>query len=97
MLFAVAKMVFHTTRRMGFRPWSSEGRALFRLLLAEAKRLPDQPRGAQPNEGKAAQALHRLAQSKKARERIAQGLGLSAMDAWMFQERLKRALGDMNI
>jgi hypothetical protein len=97
MLFAVAKLVFRITRRMGMRPWSLEGRALLRLILAEAKKLPDQSGDRQSAEEKTLQAMRRLAESKKARERIAQALGVSSVDAWMFQESLKRALGEMNI
>jgi hypothetical protein len=67
------------------------------LILAEAKKLPDQPRGSRSAEERTLQAVRRLAQSKKARERIAQALDLSSVDAWMFQESLRRALDEMKV
>jgi hypothetical protein len=76
--------------RAGFRLWSREARALGSLMLSTARKDRKVP-WRKLSKQHVAEAALRLGQSKKARERIAQALGISSLDAWMVQENLKRA------
>jgi hypothetical protein len=86
------KLVLRVTRRVGLRPWAPEARRLLRLVLTSAKRLPEAPGIASTGEQRVLRAALGLAQSKKARQRIAEAVEISEHDAWMLQESLKQAL-----
>jgi hypothetical protein len=79
--------------RAGFKVWSREARALASLTLSTARKDRKVP-WAKLSKQHVAEAAQGLGQSKKARERIAQALGISSLDAWMVQENLKRAAGE---
>ncbi len=83
-------MALRLANRAGFRLWSPEARALASLMLSTARKDRKVP-WRKLSKQHVAEAALRLGQSKKARERIAQALGISALDAWMVQENLKRA------
>jgi hypothetical protein len=86
-------MALRLARLSGFKLWSREARALASLMLSTARtdrKVPTRKLSRQH----VAEAALRLGHSKKARERIAQALGISSLDAWMVQENLKRAAGE---
>ena len=92
MLFAAIKLILKVTRQMGLRPWSGEARRLLRLILSVARRIPKEQSVRLTAEQRVLSAALKLAQSKKARQRIADALEVPPADAWMFQERLRQAL-----
>ncbi len=97
MLFQTVWLTLKVSRRMGLRPWSREARALRQLILSAAKRIPDNPRSGLTRKQRVLQAAHNLAESKKARQRIADILKVSEIDAWIVQQNLKRALNDLRL
>jgi hypothetical protein len=84
---------------MEIKPWSREARALVWLIRSAAKRnsADAQKKGKMTRKERVVQAAHNLAESKKARQRIADTLKVSDMDAWMVQQSLKRALNDLQL
>jgi hypothetical protein len=98
MLFQAVRLTLKVSRRMEIKPWSREARALMRLIRSAAKRASaDAPRRKLTREERVVQAAHNLAESKKARQRIADTLKVSEIDAWMVQQNLKRALNDLKL
>ncbi len=94
MLLRAASLTLKVSRRMEIKPWSREARALMRLIPSAAKKGPaEAPKGAE----RVLQAAHNLAESKKARQRIADSPKVSDVDAWMVQQNLKRALNDLRL
>jgi hypothetical protein len=67
------------------------------ILSAAQKTSADAPKGKKTPKERVVQAAHKLAESKKARQRIADALKISDMDAWMVQQNLKRALNDLRL
>lgn len=99
MLIPAARLTLKVSRRMEIKPWSREARALMWLIRSAAKKTPaDAPKkGKMPPKERVIQAAHSLAESQKARQRIADTLKVSDMDAWMVQQNLKRALNDLQL
>ena len=94
MLFEARWTALRLASRAGFKLWSSEGRALAWLILSTARKAPDAP--SKLTREHVLRAAISLAGSKKARERVAQALGVSVLDAWMIQESLGRAAGGLH-
>ena len=86
-------MALQLASRAGFKLWSSEGGAIAWLILSTAKKAHDAP--TRLTKHHVLQAALSLSGSKKARERVAQALGVSVLDAWMIQESLRRAAGEL--
>ena len=91
------KAVFSTlklTRQAGFKPWSVEGSALVRLMLSAARKSREAS-GLKLRKQHVFQTAHRLSGTRKGRERIADALAVSTIDAWMVQDHLKRAVVEL--
>ncbi len=98
MLIPAARLTLRVSRRMEIKPWSREARALMWLIRSAAKRTPiGAPKSQMTRKERVIQAAHNLAESKKARQRIADTLKVSDVDAWMVQQNLKRALNDLKL
>ncbi len=98
MLIPAARLTLKVSRRMEIKPWSREARALVWLIRSAAKRTPTgAPKSQMTRKERVVQAAHNLAESKKARQRIADTLKVSDMDAWIVQQSLKRALNDLRL
>ena len=99
MLIPAARLTLRVSRGMEIKPWSREARALMWLIRSAAKKTSaDAPKkGRMPPKERVVQAAHNLAESKKAKHRIADTLKVSDMDAWMVQQNLKRALNDLRL
>ena len=89
-MFSILKL----TRQAGFKPWSVEGSALVRLMLSAAGKSREAS-GLKLRKQHVFQTAHRLSGTKKGRERIADALDVSRIDAWMVQESLKRAVEEL--
>ncbi len=94
MLFEALFWTLRLTRRAGFKPWSVEGSALVRLILSAARKSRDAS-GIKLRERHVLETAQRFANTKKGRERIADALAVSTIDAWMVQENLKRAVEEL--
>ncbi len=82
------------TRLAGFKPWSVEGSALVRLMLSAARKSREAS-GIKLKKQHVYQAALRLSRTKKGRDRIADALAVSTIDAWIVQENLKRAVEEL--
>ena len=93
-LFEAVFSTLKLTRQAGFKPWSVEGSALVRLMLSAARKSREAS-GLKLRKQHVFQRAHRLSGTRKGRERIADALAVSTIDAWMVQERLKRAVEEL--
>ena len=93
-MFEAVLSTLKLTRRAGFKPWSVEGSALVRLILSAARKSREASRIKLRTQHVYQTAL-RLSRTKKGRDRIADALAVSTIDAWMVQERLKRAVEEL--
>ena len=78
--------------RAGFKLWSPEARTLADMIVSAAGHSPEAI-GVKLTKEHVLLGARQLAESKKARERMAQALGIMAVDAWLLQESLKREVG----
>ncbi len=82
------------THFAGFKPWSVEGSALVRLMLSAARKSREAS-GLKLRKHHVRQTALRLSGTKKGRDRIADALDVSTIDAWMVQEHLKRGVEEL--
>jgi hypothetical protein len=93
-LFEAVFSTLKLTQQAGFKPWSVGGSALVRLILSAARK-------SREASGMKLKTLHvfqtalRLSRTKKGRDRIADALDVSTIDAWIVQESLKRAVEEL--
>ena len=87
MRIATIKLTVQIARRMGYRPWSQQARALMRLILTTARGMPNNPWIRQSKHEKLFLAVQALTESL-ARESIADALEVSSLSAWTFQRDL---------
>ncbi len=88
MRIAAMRLTFRIARGMGFRPWSQQARVLLRLILATARRTPNNPWIRLTKWEKVLLAADMVAGSSRARESIAEALEVSSLSAWTFQRDL---------
>ena len=93
-LFEAVFSTLKLTQQAGFKPWSVEGSALVRLILSAARKSREAS-GIKLRTQHVYQAALRLSRTKKGRDRIADALDVSTIDAWMIQESLKRAVEEL--
>jgi hypothetical protein len=93
-LFRAVVSTLKLTHLAGFKPWSVEGSALVRLMLSAARKRREAS-GLKLRKQHVCQTALRLSGTKKGRDRIADALDVSIIGAWMVQERLKRAVEEL--
>ncbi len=93
-LFEAVFSTLKLTQQAGFKPWSVEGSALVRLILSAARKSREAS-GIKLKKQHVYQTALRLSRTKKGRDRIADALAVSAIDAWIVQETLKRAVEEL--
>ena len=92
MRIAAMRLTLRIARGMGFRPWSQQARVLLRLILATARRTPNNPWIRLTKREKVLLAAETVAESSRARESIADALEVSSLSAWTFQRDLSTCL-----
>lgn len=93
-MFEAVFSTLKLTRLAGFKPWSVEGSTLARLMLSAARK-SRAASGLKLRKHHIHQTALRLSGTKKGRDRIADALDVSTIDAWMVQERLKQAVEEL--
>ena len=88
MRLAAVTLTFRIARAMGFRPWSPQARALLRLILSTAQRMPNNPWIRLTQQEKVLLAAEMVAESPRVRESLADALEVSSLSAWTFQRDL---------